>query len=82
MFVFGVDVINRGMNATFVISPAVPGASYSWDDGRFAEIISSNDQPDVTYHVPWNSGTGTDYIGCTVTINGVHHYVHKTVTIR
>ena len=79
--VYGPDYINNVMSASFVIVPTISGASYLWEDGRFAEITSGHNDPLAIYYVPYGAGTGYDYIGCNVKINGVDIYVYKRIQI-
>ena len=60
--------------------PIISGATYSWSDGVYMTVASGRDNPDAFYSVQ-DYVTGHDYVGCTVTINGVEHYVSMMVYI-
>ena len=75
----GSDLISSGGNYSYWV-PAISGATYLWDDGQQMTVSSVRHEPVAIYNVPYGASSH-DYVGCTVTVNGVSTYVYMMVYI-
>ena len=78
--VTGLNQIICGGNYFYTV-PILSGATYSWENGGEMTVSSGGNSAAAIYNVPQGVSSGYDYIGCTITMNGVGYYVYKMVDI-
>ena len=74
----GSSGISGGGNCSYLLPAS--GATYYWDDGQYITVTSGRTSVVAFYTAPYNVSSH-DYVGCTVTYNGVSNYFYKMIQI-
>ena len=74
----GSSGISGGGNYSYLLPAS--GATYYWDDGQYITVTSGRTSAAAFYTAPYNVSSH-DYVGCTVTYNGVSNYFYKMIQI-